>query len=82
MPLDNIKTKMQTQSTIPNCEKLNKDYFKNSGCSLNSKEKVSQSFYSTTPNQECNSGEAKIKYKDILSTSKIIYNENGFYKIR
>ena len=79
--MDNIKTKIQTQSTISSCEKLNKECSKKctSGVNINLKEiSPSQSFYSTNPKPECNVTEPVIKYKDILSTARIIHNESGF----
>ena len=81
--MDNIKTKIQTQSTVSSCEKLNKECGKkcSSGVNLNLKEmSASQSYYSTNPKPECNVTEPAIKYKDILSTARIIQNENGFFK--
>lgn len=79
--MDNIKTKMQTQSTVSCWDKLNKDCHKTPGGSINLKDKVSQSqvFFSTNPKTDCTAGETSIKYRDIMSTAKIIYRESGFY---
>ena len=62
MPMDNIKTKLQTQSTISICEKIDL---------LNNK-KLETSIDCRSDNQ--------IKYKNIFSTIRLIYKEDGFFK--
>lgn len=87
IPMDNIKTKLQTQNMVPTCEKaekldqLLKDAIKNSP-PVNKKEnpsKVVINNFSSVPNKECNT-EPEIKYKNILQTMKYIYKEDGFVK--
>jgi hypothetical protein len=66
--MDNIKTKLQTQSIKSSCEKfenLNLNLDKN--CDNNNKNKV-------------NKNESEIKYKNIASTIGKIYKENGIIK--
>ena len=77
--MDNIKTKLQTQSTLSSCEKLNHDCYNSKISQNNVNEKLSTSQISKNPKPEC-SMESNIKYKDIISTIKIIYKEDGFFK--
>lgn len=65
MPMDNIKTKLQTQSTTSICEKID----------LLSDKKV----IVDKPSIDCKS-ETQIKYKNIFSTVRLIYKEDGFFK--
>ena len=65
--LDNIKTKIQTQKTISSCDK----HIENK---VLTKDKEIKNF-----KHECTI-DGNVKYKDIVSTAKIIYKENGFLK--
>ncbi len=82
--MDNIKTKLQTQSIKSSCEKIE--------C-MN--QEIDKQLLSSKMNNEFNSlGEnlkkdpistkdsmvAEIKYKNIFSTMQAIYKENGFFK--
>ena len=65
-PLDNIKTKLQTQLSLSTCE---------------SERKNAQTIETVTNNKkhEC-TVDSNVKYKDMISTAKIIYKEDGFVK--
>lgn len=85
-PMDNIKTKLQTQNTVSTCEKidsmiekLNKIDPKNTNSGNYSLNTSNTSNFSTVNKTECNT-EPKIKYKSILQTMKYIYREDGFFK--
>ena len=77
--MDVVKTKLQTQNEKSNCEKISPKRLNNKiKDSSNNNPKLSFN-YSKNANIDCNSNnEPKIKYKNILSTIKIIYYENGF----
>lgn len=74
-PLDNIKTKLQTQSTLASCEKIESMVNKLENEMLKGKSKP------------CDSSDIKIlieqeekhliKYKNIRETAKLIYREDG-----
>jgi hypothetical protein len=80
--MDNIKTKLQTQTTTSTCEKIEtliKD-FDNPKKDTQTKSKLStQSAFSTVQKPECLT-EPQIKYNNIISTAKLIYKEDGFLK--
>jgi hypothetical protein len=78
--MDNIKTKLQTQTTTSTCEKL--DNFLNTTKKNNNLQKnkiINASTFSTNSKPDC-TGEPPIKYKNILSTVKYIYRDDGFFK--
>lgn len=86
-PLDIIKTKLQTQASSSPCEKLESKIESKAQKLVKDKEKASnlnkinaQIPYSTNSKPDCSTTEPKIKYKDISSTIKYIYRENGFIK--
>jgi len=83
-PLDNVKTKLQTQNQTSTCEKidalqkeLNKTKLKNEN-NVNLKN-MGFNMFSTRFRPDCNS-EPKVKYTSILSTMKYIYKEDGFFR--
>jgi hypothetical protein len=78
MPMDNIKTKLQTQNANSICEKLDSLKDKLSVNEEKQQPKLSMN-YSTSFRPDCQPDQG-VKYKNILSTMKIIYNENGFFK--
>jgi len=78
--MDNIKTKLQTQTTPNTCEKLEfmlKDEKKSNP--INNLNASSTNAFSTINKMDCNSNET-IKYKNIYSTIKYIWMEEGFFK--
>lgn len=82
-PLDNIKTKLQTQSEI--CEVNEKVYKTNNNTKTDFKKmdslKVAQ--FTKVEFQACKNivePPRRIKYTNIFSTINQIYNENGFFK--
>ena len=80
-PMDNIKTKLQTQNTISTCEKVDsmiKDFELNNVKQTETKNKYASTF-STLQKPDCNT-EPEVKYKSILSTAKYIMREDGFFK--
>jgi len=81
-PMDNIKTKLQTQDTKSTCEKIDsilKEFEKEKETTTTSKTKVSQNAFSTVHKSDCNT-EPQVKYKNILSTIRMILIEDGFVK--
>jgi hypothetical protein len=68
MPMDNIKTKLQTQSTISICEKIDL---------LSDKKIIFDN--NLEKSIDCKS-DNQIKYKNIFSTIRLIYKEDGFFK--
>lgn len=68
IPLDNIKTKLQVQTTVSSCTG---DRVKGS---------LGPEVPGPSPCNECNTVTPNIKYKDVISTAKIIYREHGFVK--
>ena len=85
-PMDNIKTKLQTQNTTSTCERLDslikefENTHKNSKMNLSElRSKFASSSFSTSQKPDCNT-EPEIKYKNILSTVKYIYREDGFFR--
>ena len=80
--MDNIKTKLQTQNTNSTCEKIETIIKEFDSCKRdsNNKQKFSiQTSFSTVNKTDCQT-EPQIKYKNIFSTTKIIYLEDGFIK--
>lgn len=85
--MDNVKTKLQTQNTTSTCEKVDnmiKEFEKEkdlSNSKLESKNKGVKPAtpFSTIQKSECNT-EPTIKYKNILSTMKMIHREDGFFR--
>lgn len=65
-PFDNIKTKLQTQSTMSSCERLEGMNKLNEKCGVDDERK------------RLNEKENSIKYKNIQQTIVSIYNEDGF----
>jgi hypothetical protein len=85
-PMDNIKTKLQTQNTTSTCEKLDtliKDFerdHKNSKMTFNElRNKFQASTFSTNTKTDCNT-EPEIKYKNIFSTVKMVWREDGLIR--
>jgi len=89
-PLDNIKTKLQTQNVHSTCEKMDsliKDLEKDMSNvkDLNNPKnnpvdlKIPAGSYSTKEKLECNK-EPPVKYKNILSTFRVIHREDGFIR--
>ena len=85
--MDNIKTKLQTQNEISTCEKVDsmikdmereKDGNIKNGANIKNKYAPVNSF-STVHKPECNK-EPEVKYKNILSTIRMITREDGFFK--
>lgn len=80
--MDNIKTKLQTQNTSSTCEKIDsmiKELDANKK-EITNKQKISiQTSFSTVNKPDCQT-EPNLKYKNIFSTSRIIYKEDGFLK--
>jgi hypothetical protein len=77
MPMDNIKTKLQTQNTGSICEKL--DVIKEKMAMNQEKQPKLSMNYSTNYKPECQ-GDQGVKYKNILSTAKLIWKEEGFFR--
>ena len=86
-PMDNIKTKLQTQNLTSSCEKFdtinkeasnlgsgNKSFTENKNSYTSPKTAFSSSFRpECVPDQD-------VKYKNIFSTFKYIYKEDGFFR--
>jgi hypothetical protein len=83
-PMDNIKTKLQTQNLTSSCEKF--DSIKKEASNLETSNKnisansniMPKSAYSSSFRPEC-TGE-NVKYKNIWSTFKYIYRQDGFFR--
>lgn len=85
-PMDNIKTKLQTQNLVSSCEKfesINKEAanlgngFKNSTDNKNTLQ--AKPAFSSTVRPEC-IPDKDVKYRSIMSTVKYIYRQDGFFK--
>jgi hypothetical protein len=83
--MDNIKTRLQTQSIKSSCEKIeciNQELDKQLNSmkinEFNSLNENSKKNLNAAANKD--SLVAEIKYKNIFSTTKAIYQENGFVK--
>lgn len=82
IPLDNIKTRLQTQETISSCEKHTENHIQGSNNHHHYHPKdfnLAHSHYSTQQKNECTI-DSKIKYKDILSVARVLHQENGFFR--
>jgi solute carrier family 25 phosphate transporter 23/24/25/41 len=77
IPMDNIKTKLQTQTMSSICEKI--DLLSDKKLLLDKNSKLSLNTFSTNDKVDC-SGETQIKYKNIFSTVRLVYQEDGFVK--
>lgn len=84
--MDVIKTKLQTQNEKSNCEKLSNKRFNIPTTTNNTKfkepsAKIQNVSYNYSKNEvlECNTKtkETKVKYTNVLSTTKLIYMESG-----
>jgi hypothetical protein len=87
-PMDNIKTKLQTQVTRSGCDKLDALIKENKiqvDTDHNNKSNTKTKPYNTYTSYskpDCNPEQpsSQIKYKNILSTMRYIYNEDGFFR--
>ena len=80
--MDNIKTKLQTQNTANTCERIDslfKDANLNNPINKDVKTNFSINSFSTVNKLDCNTDNT-IKYKNILSTVKYIWKEEGLIK--
>jgi hypothetical protein len=75
--MDNIKTKLQTQTMSSLCEKI--DLLSDKKLYFDKNSKLSANSFSTNDKIDC-SGENQIKYKNVFSTIRLIYQEDGFIK--
>jgi hypothetical protein len=85
-PMDNIKTKLQTQNLVSSCEKLdsiNKEA-SNLGSGIknftdNKSFPTAKPAFSSSTRPEC-IPDKDVKYRNIMSTMKYIYRQDGFLK--
>jgi len=84
-PMDNIKTKLQTQNLTSSCEKfesLNKEASNLASSNKNFTDKTAftaKPAFSSTMRPDCIT-DSHVKYKNIVSTFKYIYIEDGFFR--
>ena len=84
-PMDNIKTKLQTQNLTSSCEKF--ESINKEASNLGSSKNISGNNSIPTPKTAFSSSfrpdcvqDNNVKYKNILSTFKFIYKEDGFFR--
>ena len=75
--MDNIKTKLQTQTMSSICEKI--DLLDDKKLYFDKNSKLAHNIFTTSDKIDC-SGETNIKYKNVFSTVRLIYQEDGFIK--